>query len=409
MSDKARLAAFRAVKRIFGGAYSNLIPISEGLSGLDRAFAESIALGTLERRITLSHILDGFIKNDTKSDIVALLMTGAYQIFYMDKVPENAACDETVKIAKRIFGKAPAGFVNAVMRNLCRNKESILNSIDGFAGYIKYSADEKLYKMLEEQYPSDIEKIFTAFFGKSDTFVRVNTLKTDAVKLAEKIGGKIISDDSIICENAHDVLLNIESGDFYIQGLASQKAVKLLAPQSGDVVVDVCACPGGKSIGAAIEMKNNGKIFSFDLHANKLSLIEKSAKKLGISIISATQHDARSAKTELKGVADKVICDVPCSGTGVMGSKPEIKYKSPDDFDGLYKTQRAIIKEAASYLKAGGEMVYSTCSINKKENEDVVYNFLKDNNEYKLVFEKTCLPFEEEQEGFYMAKIVREK
>lgn len=408
MSDKARIAAFHAVQRIFKGAYSNLIPMSEGLTGVDRAFAESLALGTLERKNTLSYILSFFVKKDTKSDILALLMTGVYQIIYMDKVPESAACDETVKIAKQIFGKTASGFVNAVMRNVCRNKNKIVSDLEKTDGHIRFSANEELYKLLAEQYPDDIERIFNSFFGKSPTFVRVNTLRTDAISVAERTDGKVIDGSCVVCENAQSALAEIDKGDFYIQGLASQKAVKLLSAKEGDTLIDVCACPGGKSLGAAIDMRNNGRIYSFDIHRNKLSLIEKSAERLGITIIEASEQDARHAKEELIGIADKVICDVPCSGTGVMGSKPEIKYKSPEDFTGLYNTQRAIISEAAKYLKIGGEMVYSTCSINKIENEAVVSNFLAENSGYKLVYEKTCLPFEEEHEGFYMAKIIRE-
>ncbi len=408
MSDKARIAAFHAVQRIFKGAYSNLIPMSEGLSGVDRAFAESLALGTLERKNTLSYILSFFVKKDTKSDILALLMTGTYQILYMDKVPESAACDETVKIAKQIFGKTAAGFVNAVMRNICRNKDKIQSDLQKADGYIRYSANEELYNLLSEQYPNDTERIFDSFFGKSPTFVHVNTLKTDAKTVADRIRGDVINDDCVVCANAQNALAEIDNGDFYIQGLASQKAVKLLGAKAGDTLIDVCACPGGKSLGAAIDMGNEGRIYSFDIHKNKLSLINKSAERLGINIINASEHDARRAKEELIGLADKVICDVPCSGTGVMGSKPEIKYKSPKDFNGLYATQRAIIVAAAKYLKIGGVMVYSTCSINKNENEAVVEEFLTENSGYKLVYEKTCLPFEEEHEGFYMAKLIRE-
>jgi 16S rRNA (cytosine967-C5)-methyltransferase len=211
-----------------------------------------------------------------------------------------------------------------------------------------------------------------------------------------------------ISENAKKALKLIESGRFFVQGLASQKAVALLGAESGHTVIDVCACPGGKSLGAAIDMQNAGQIFSFDLHANKLPLIQKSASILGIDIIHTEKHDAKIAKDNLIGTADRVICDVSCSGTGVMGSKPEIKYKSPSDFSGLYATQRAIINSASKYLKVGGVMVYSTCSINKLENELVVSEFINQNPNFKLIEDKTILPFSDEKEGFYMAKIIRE-
>ena len=239
--------------------------------------------------------------------------------------------------------------------------------------------------------------------------MRVNTLKSNATSVADEIGGTVISETTVVAENSQKVIEKISDGNFYIQGLASQKAVKLLDAKPGHTVIDVCACPGGKSLGAAIDMQNKGHIYSFDLHKNKLPLIQKSAEMLGISIIETQVNDARRTVDSLIGTADRVICDVPCSGTGVMGSKPEIKYKSPDEFKGLYPTQKAIINSASKYLKVGGIMVYSTCSVNKIENEDNVRDFLENNNNFRLIEEKTYLPYGEEFEGFYTAKIIREK
>ncbi|MBR6563660.1 MAG: 16S rRNA (cytosine(967)-C(5))-methyltransferase RsmB [Clostridia bacterium] len=406
--DKARLAAFKAFKRIWDGAYSNLIAIGDGLTGIDRAFAVSIAIGTLERAVTLEHILASSLKKDTKSDVLCLLMTGLYQILYMDRVPDSAACDETVTIAKTLFGAKNGGFVNAVLRGICRSKEAVITSVDSLEPHVRFSANKELYELLESQYGKDTEAIFNAFFGKTETFLRVNPLKSNANEVAKQLNGVVINDSCVSVSAASDAVKYIDDGNYYIQGLASQKAVRLLDASRGQTVIDVCACPGGKSLGAALDMNNEGTIYSFDIHKNKLPLIEKSSKKLGISIISTDVQDARVARKELIGSADRVICDVPCSGTGVMGSKPEIKYKSPSDFSRLYETQREIIRSAATYLKPDGIMVYSTCSINKLENEDNVHAFLKDCKGFKLIREETCLPFNSEKEGFYMAKIKRE-
>ena len=166
MSDKARLAAFNAVKRINGGAYSNLISVGD-VSGIDRAFAESIVMGTLERRLTLEFVLSDLLRERTKTEIKLLLMTGIYQILYMDRVPDSAACDETVTIARSIFGNKTAGFVNAVLRNVCRSKSDIFNRIDNAKGYIKYSANEELFDMIAEQYPDEYNEIFEAFSVRS--------------------------------------------------------------------------------------------------------------------------------------------------------------------------------------------------------------------------------------------------
>ncbi len=409
MSDKARLYAYNTVKRIVDGAYSNLVLPSDTLSGLDRAFAENIILGTTERKITLEFVLSSFVSENTKEEIKLLLLTAIYQILYMDRVPDNAICDETVKITKEVFGNKYSGLVNAVLRNICRKKAQIEESIKNAPDYIKYSVNPELFNLIASYYPNCYDKIFNAFFGKAPTFLRVNTLKADAFSVRDAVEGVIVGDTTVRTENTSLAMKRINEGLYYVQGNASQKAVKLLGALPGETVIDVCACPGGKTLGAAIDMNNKGKIYSFDLHSNKLPLITKSASRLGIDIITTAKQDAKKYIPELIGKADRVICDVPCSGTGVMGSKPEIKYKSPCDFSGLYPTQRAIIRSASQYLKVGGAMVYSTCSINKAENEDVVYSFLKENDGFKLVYEETCLPFEDACEGFYMAKIIWEK
>ncbi len=408
MSDKARLTAFKTAKRIFEGAYSNLLTNSEELSGIDRAFAENIALGTLERKVTLEYIISKHTQREPEKDVLILLMTGVYQLFFMDKVPESAACDETVELAKKLFGKKTAGFVNGVLRSICRNKEDLVTDIENADGYIKYSANQELFQLIKAQYPHCYEKIFSAFFGKERIYARVNTLKASAEMVAKQIDGEALSQRTVLCNNPMKAIKGLESGNYYIQGLCSQVAVEKLGALPNETVIDVCSCPGGKTLGAGIDMENKGRILSFDLHANKLGLIEKSAERLGLSIITTNKQDARKPIESLKGTADRVICDVPCSGTGVMGSKPEIKYKSPKDFEGLYNTQRAIIRASAEYLKIGGTMIYSTCSINKKENEDVVLGFISENPNYKLIEEKTFLPFEKWGEGFYMAKMIRE-
>lgn len=408
MSDKARLAAFNAVKRIFEGAYSNLILPEKGIQGIDRAFAENIMLGTLERKVTLEYIIHKFVNRETSDEVLTLIMTGIYQIIYMDRVPDSAACNETVAIASELFGQKTAGFVNAVLRNVCRKKSEIISDIDNSQGYIKYSADKALFDLISSQYGEETDRIFQAFLGKAPIFLRVNSLKSNAKTIANKVGGEVIGETCVKVNDAGVAVKLIDDGDFYIQGLASQKAVELLDAQPNETVIDVCACPGGKSLGAAIDMQNSGRIYSFDLHEKKLPLITKSAKRLGIDIIKTAKQDGKEVRQELIGVADKVICDVPCSGTGVMGSKPEIKYKSPENFKGIYPTQKAIIRSASQYLKNGGVMVYSTCSINKAENENIINEFLAENKSFRLISQRTVLPYENEGEGFYMAKLIRE-
>ncbi|MBR4799431.1 MAG: 16S rRNA (cytosine(967)-C(5))-methyltransferase RsmB, partial [Clostridia bacterium] len=408
MADAARRAAYTAYRRIVNGAYSNLISFPKELTGLDRAFAETVALGTLERKISLEYAVAPFIKKETDQELLDLILTGLYQVFFMDRVPDSAACDETVKIAKDLFGARRSGFVNAVVRSAVRAKKERLEAIAEAGGHIAASMDKALYDMIKSQYPDKADAICRALFGAANTCLRVNGLVSNAAEVAALTGGRVINEKTVVGADASEAVKHLESGKYFIQGAGSQRAVERLGAQSGETVVDVCACPGGKSLGAALDMNNSGRIYSFDLHANKLPLIEKSAAKLGVTIIETAEHDARSAKTELLGKTDRVICDVPCSGTGEMRAKPEIKYKDPADFEGLYKTQRAILAAAAQYLKPGGKLVYSTCSINKKENEEAVSRFLAANPGFMLLREETMLPCDAEGEGFYTAEIIRE-
>ena len=408
MSDKARLNSFYAVKRILQGAYSNLT-MPKGLSGIDRAFSEAIIIGTLERKITLAYVISKSVQREPAEDVTALLMTGIYQILYMDRVPDNAVCNESVTIAKELFGTKTAGFVNAVLRNVCRNKSALIADVNNASADIKYSVNAELYKLIKDQYPNDAENIFEAYFNINPTFLRVNTLKSNAADVAKQTNGTVVNEKCVKTSSAADAVKLLDTGCFYIQGKASQIAVETLDAKPNHTVVDVCACPGGKSLGAAIDMQNKGKVYSFDLHKSKLSLIEKSASKLDINIIEVAERNAKAPNPKMEGIADRVICDVPCSGTGVIGTKPEIKYKSPKDFTGLYSTQFEIINNAAKYLKKGGIMVYSTCSINKLENENTVNRFLNENFGYSLEYQETFMPFGEACEGFYIAKIIREK
>ncbi|MBO4452901.1 MAG: hypothetical protein J5793_03095 [Clostridia bacterium] len=409
MIDKARYAAYKAVKRTLGGSYSNLVSDLSELKGVDRSFAERIAIGTVERKITIEFIIDKYLRGETDGDLKALLMTGVYQLFWLDRVPDSAACDETVRIAAQQFGRGKAGFVNAVMRSIVRNKSVIAEEVGKAEPYIRASMDRGLYYLLAKQYPERIGEICDSFFDEQICSVRVNGLKSSAEECAAITGGRIVDGTEITGCDAAKAVENVGKGLYFIQGHGSQNAVKMLSAKEGDTVIDVCACPGGKSLGAAIDMNNRGKIYSFDIHENKLSLICKSAKTLGIDIITPGVWDARTAKPELCGTADRVICDVPCSGTGVMGAKPEIKYRSPDSFDQLYKTQQEILFASSKYLKVGGRMVYSTCSINKAENGERVRLFLLHNKRFSLVEEETLLPCGEGGEGFYTAVITREK
>lgn len=391
MSDPRRIALDILYRISASGAYSNIGLLSADLTGVDRAFCTELIKGVTERRRTLDHIIAKYVNKTPEGKIYDLLRMGVYQIIFLSRVPDHAVCDESVKTAKQI-NRSSAGFVNAVLRSVCREKESIIKSFPSLPESVYYSVSDSIFDLIKRQYPAEYKEIFNAFYEKRPVCVRANTLKDTPYK------------DGV---NDNTDMADIEKGLFFVQGLSSQTAVRALGAESGMTVIDLCACPGGKSFGAALDMGNKGRIISSDLHKNKLSLIEKGAEKLGIDIIETVARDARVTDESLIGSADRVICDVPCSGLGVIGSKPEIRYKNAADFGGLYPTQAKILGNALLYLKKGGRAVYSTCTINKYENGDIVHSVLNNKKDCRLVSEKTILPGNG-YDGFYIAVIERD-
>lgn len=391
MSDPRRIALDILYRISASGAYSNVSLLSTDLTGVDRAFCTELIKGVTERRRVLDSIISKYVNKAPDGKIYELLRMGVYQIIFLSRVPDHAVCDESVKTAKQI-NRSSAGFVNAVLRSVCREKESIIKNLSSLPEPVYYSVSDSIFELVKDQYPAEYKDIFNAFYEKRPVCVRANTLKDTPYV------------DGV---NENTDMADIEKGLFFVQGLSSQTAVKALGAEAGMTVIDLCACPGGKSFGAALDMKNKGRIISSDLHKNKLSLIEKGAEKLGIDIIETVARDARVTDESLIGLADRVICDVPCSGVGVIGSKPEIRYKNAADFGGLYPTQAKILENALLYLKKGGRAVYSTCTINNRENGDIVHSVLNNKEGYRLVSEKTILPGNG-YDGFYIAVIERD-
>ncbi len=411
MADRVRECALHTLRRVWGqGAYSN-IEINTALErfaleGKDRAFCVSLVNGAAERMLCLDFLIEkasGRSVRDIDKELLYVLRLGFLQLFYM-RVPDMAACSESVSLVK---GRPQRGFVNAVMRSACRGREALLTALDGAKPHVKASLSPEIYALLEGQYPGDAARIAEAFYGKNDLCLRVNTLRTTAEALAASLSetgaeahpcGKAVT----VKSGASAALEAVRGGYAFIQGLSSQAAVAALGARPGDTVVDVCACPGGKTLGAALDMEGRGRVISLDLHKNKLSLIEKSAAALGIDIISTEAHDGRESKTELLGAADRVICDVPCSGIGAIKGRPEIRYKSLEGIDALIRTQRKILASAWRYLKPGGRLVYSTCTLNRDENEGVLMPFAESAGA-RIVSTRTVMPYEENMDGFYIA------
>lgn len=414
--ESPRKAAALAIMRILGnGAYSN-IAVNSVLSSVgdnvsDRSLCTRIIMTAVERAKTLDYIVGLLCKKKPEAILRALIFTGAVQILYMDRIPDSAACDETVKAAKELTDSNRAGFVNAVLRNICRSKDKIKIELEEAPDEIKYSLDPTIIGLLREQYPVQADTVLENFFKEPPLFITPNLLKSTAENIAAMLsdaGCEIGYKDGYmyVSGGAAKAISMLDSGMFFIQGYASRYAVDLLGAKPGERIIDVCACPGGKTLGAAISMNNRGEIFAFDIHKNKLSLIEKSASKLGAGIIRVAEHDGREALGELNGTADRVICDVPCSALGVIATRPEIRYKNISELSSLRATQYAILCASAEYLKPGGTLVYSTCTFNREENIEQTERFLKEHKGY--VADNFCQFMPDGlTDGFFCCRIIK--
>lgn len=425
-----RAIALDVLTKCEAGGYSNIaldtVIKRNDLTSQDRSLLTALVYGVIERRITLDYYISSLssisnskIERDTRN----LLRMGLYQLAYMEKIPPHAAINETVSLAN----KRSKGFVNAILRNFVRdgNKIAFPDKSDGVKYLsVTYSVGEPLIKELMSTYPfEECEKMLSAFGEKTPITLRVNNLKATRDDLISELGGvpTKYSPDGIILENAAvSELEALRFGRVTVQDEASQICVCALGARSGEMVIDACACPGSKSFGAAMSMDNCGRLLAFDIHENKLSLVQKGAERLGISIISTEAHDAREPIEELFGKADRIICDVPCSGFGVIGKKPEIRYKDPSESARLPQIQYDILQNVSKYLKVGGTLVYSTCTVLPDENESVVNKFLENNSGFSLVpfsvgeLEAargmiTLLPHIHHTDGFFIAKIERKQ
>ena len=403
-------------------ALDNALKKSE-LSPADKGLASALFYGVIERRITLDYQIKSLSSRElAKIDSRTLnaLRIGLYQLIYLNRIPHHAAINESVSLCPR----KSAGFANAILRSFLRKGGLTLpdpaNTIEYLS--VAYSVNIPLIsKLLSVFEKEETENLLIAINTSPDTTLRVNTLLTNRSVLLENIPSStptINSPNGLYVQGSVRELYGFDEGLFFVQDEASQICVEALGAKSGDLVMDICACPGSKSFGAAISMDNCGAIYSFDLHENKLSLVNSGADRLKISIIKTNACDGRHFLPEFEEKADRIICDVPCSGFGVLAKKPELRYKNPEESASLPKIQRDILNNACKYLKSGGTLIYSTCTILPEENEKNIEQFLSSHPDFTLEPWKTgnivaesgmitLLPHIHKTDGFFIAKLKR--
>ena len=402
------------------------------LDSRDAALATRLCYGVLQNRqkldFYLKQLLTGRLK-DLHPVVRDVLHLGLYQIYELDKVPDSAAVNESVTLVKKYCKNPKAGgLVNGVLRNAVRT-QGRLKEPTSYAD--RYSHPDDLISLLKANLPKGrLEPMLIANNAAPQTMVQVNTLRITASKLVERLASERVTavphgwmKDCLVLSGTGSLenLPSFKEGLFYVQDPAAKLSVLCAKlPQEDVNVLDCCAAPGGKSFAAAIAMAGRGKITSCDIHAHKTGLIENGAARLGLTNITAKQQDAAQRVPEWVEAMDVVIADVPCSGLGIIRKKPDIRYKAMADMKELPALQRKILENQASYVKKGGVLLYSTCTVLKAENEDVVNAFLSGHEDFNLepldlpeVFPKnetgmlTLIPGEYDTDGFFICRLRR--
>jgi len=388
------------------GAYSN-IALNKRLNSMelslpDKGLVTEIVYGTLKNKVLIDYYIQSFSKVKMKKIspwILNILRIGSYQILFTDKIPVSAACNESVKLAKKYGHSASSGFVNAVLRNIAREGKNVKlpdreKNVSEYLS-VKYSHPQWMVELLLKEHTADFtEDLLKANNGIPELSVRVNTLKTTREKLIEELKSEgfeaeesRFTIDGLIVKNMASPTNSkaFSEGLFQVQDESSMLVARVLSPKAKDLVLDVCSAPGGKTTHIAQLMENKGRILAFDIHQHKLELVRNNAKKLGIDIIETIEQDASMEVSEYRGKADCILCDAPCSGLGIIRRKPDIKWsRTQSDIKALKAIQKNILQTCAAYVKSSGTLVYSTCTVLKDENTGTVLDFLKNNEDFYI-------------------------
>ena len=411
------------LKKAIGGA---------GLDGRDAALATRLCFGVLQNRMLLDFYLERLCTTPLKKlevPVLAALRLGAYQLLFLDRVPDHAAVSESVDLArKRAQNPRAAGLVNGVLRSLLRQRAELPAPPDLATRYShpQWLVDAFLARLGREEG----EALLAADNGEPPTCAQVNPLKTTSEALMSALAKRGVEAElhpwlpgCLLLRHTGSLegLPEFQDGLFYIQDAAARLAVLAAEPRPGWRVLDACAAPGGKSFAAALAMGDRGEVRSCDIHPHKEGLIQAGAKRLGLSCIRTEVLDSKACKEDFLDVFDLVIADVPCSGLGIIRKKPDIRYKDPRPLENLPRVQGAILDNVARYVRPGGALLYATCTLLERENEGVVRSFLDRHNHFILEgFQVpgpfagtetgmlTCWPHRHGTDGFFFAKLRRD-
>ena len=426
--DKTRKLALEILYKIDKeGAYSNIVlnemlnKNKNNLNKKDIGLISEIVYGVTTWKLTLDEIIKNHSSVKIKKIspwILNILRMSIYQIVFLDKIPKSAAVNEGVNLAKRYGNKGSIGFTNAVLRKIDKKDYEDLFEIKGKKEMISKTTSMPIW-IIEEFIKEgltyeQIKEICRNSNKRPNISIRVNKLKTTKERLIEKLKAKNIDvtekselDDFIILNKAKDIenMEEFKQGLFTVQDEAAGLTALILNPKENEEVLDACSSPGGKTTYMAEIMKNKGKIEALDIHEHRTKLVEDAANRLGINIIKVHLQDATKFNKEYEEKFDKILLDVPCLGIGVLKRKPDIKWqRKVEDIKKITKIQTEILNTCSSYLKKGGELVYSTCSIFKSENQDIINKFVEENENFKI--HEIILPKHAENIKNYFEKFI---
>ncbi len=409
MINKAREIALKVLYKVEKeDAYSNialnqLLKENKNIDERDVGLISELVYGTITWKLTLDEIIKKYSNIKLKKIsiwILNILRMGIYQIIFLDKIPKSAAVNESVNLAKRYGHKSSSNFVNAILRKVSVDDYKELEEIKDDKERISKTTSMPMWiieELLKQKNIKEVEEICKNSNLKPNTTIRINKLKTSRNNLEEKLEKRKIEyekgslEDFLILKKAKNIenMDLFKKGFFTVQDEGAGLIVDILDPKEGECILDACSSPGGKTTYIAEKMKNEGEIEAWDIHEHRVKLVQNTAERLGINIIQARTQDATKFNEELVEKFDKILLDVPCLGLGVIKRKPDIKWKrKKEDIEEITKIQKDILNNCSKYLKKNGSLVYSTCSILKEENEDIIYDFLKKNSQFEICKEK---------------------